>query len=358
MSLAHALTYSYDRTPGAVLTGRTVSRHVDTQATAATCRERRVRRVRSARPARLQPPHRLWRHRRPHPHSRSLRRDRQRHPPGRQRSARSGATPGPISAPGSASPARLLSNAGAASMTHPAATAASPPNHTGSGAGRSPTTPQNHLLGRLPHLGTPARHLRHLLAPHPFARPHRGHRPHHRRDSPRSTTPPPSPAACCTSPAATAASPSARPARQVYKRDARQLVRAGLAGGKGIPETITAHPCVFATLTAPSLRPGPLPAHARQYRPALPTPPRRQRPALPARPRHLLPDPARRGRSPARPSAVRRLLRLPRAVLFNAYAGDLWRRFTTYLPRHLARLSGRQPQRTPRGAPHPLRQGR
>src|SRR5690242_4977391 len=33
-----------------------------------------------------------------------------------------------------------------------------------------------------------------------------------------------------------------------YKRDARQLVRAGLGGGKGIPETITGHPCVFATL--------------------------------------------------------------------------------------------------------------
>jgi hypothetical protein len=28
------------------------------------------------------------------------------------------------------------------------------------------------------------------------------------------------------------------------------------------------------------------------------------------------------------------------AVLFNAYAGDLWRRFITDLPRHLARLSG------------------
>ena len=28
------------------------------------------------------------------------------------------------------------------------------------------------------------------------------------------------------------------------------------------------------------------------------------------------------------------------AVLFNAYAGDLWRRFTTYLPRHMARLAG------------------
>ncbi|MGB8875290.1 MAG: replication initiator, partial [Solirubrobacteraceae bacterium] len=28
------------------------------------------------------------------------------------------------------------------------------------------------------------------------------------------------------------------------------------------------------------------------------------------------------------------------AVLFNLHAGDLWRRFTTYLPRYLARLSG------------------
>jgi hypothetical protein len=48
----------------------------------------------------------------------------------------------------------------------------------------------------------------------------------------------------------------------VYKRDARQLVRAGLAGGKGIPDTITAHPCVFATLTAPSFGP----VHARRMR--------------------------------------------------------------------------------------------
>ncbi len=27
-------------------------------------------------------------------------------------------------------------------------------------------------------------------------------------------------------------------------------------------------------------------------------------------------------------------------MLFNAHAGELWRRFTTYLPRHLARLTG------------------
>lgn len=59
----------------------------------------------------------------------------------------------------------------------------------------------------------------------------------------------------------------------VYKRDARQLVRAGLAGGKGIPATITAHPCVFATLTAPSFGP----VHARRLRgkTVLPCRPRR-----------------------------------------------------------------------------------
>jgi hypothetical protein len=59
----------------------------------------------------------------------------------------------------------------------------------------------------------------------------------------------------------------------IYKRDARQLVRAGLAGGKGIPETIAAHPCVFATLTAPSFGP----VHSRRMRgkTVLPCRPRR-----------------------------------------------------------------------------------
>src|SRR5438552_13554741 len=38
---------------------------------------------------------------------------------------------------------------------------------------------------------------------------------------------------------------------EVYKGDARQIIRSGLTGGKGFPESIAAHPCVFATLTAP-----------------------------------------------------------------------------------------------------------
>ncbi|MFU8851106.1 replication initiator [Micromonospora sp. SL1-18] len=39
---------------------------------------------------------------------------------------------------------------------------------------------------------------------------------------------------------------------QTYQRDAFQLLRAGLVGGKGVPETVAEHPAVFATFTAPS----------------------------------------------------------------------------------------------------------
>ena len=42
---------------------------------------------------------------------------------------------------------------------------------------------------------------------------------------------------------------------EVYKGDARQIIRAGLTGGKGIPESVATHPCVFATLTAPGFGP-------------------------------------------------------------------------------------------------------
>ena len=126
----------------------------------------------------------------------------------------------------------------------------------------------------------------------------------------------------------------------VYKRDARQLVRAGLAGGKGIPDSITVHPCVFATLTAPSFGP----VHSRRMR---------GKTVLPCRPRR---DAKRRrcphGRDISCPT--RHMDSDPRlgqpmcgdcydyesAVLFNAYAADLWRRFVTYLPRQLARRLG------------------
>ena len=47
----------------------------------------------------------------------------------------------------------------------------------------------------------------------------------------------------------TAACPSCA---ETYRRDAYQLIRSGLAGGKGVPETVATHPAVFATFTAPS----------------------------------------------------------------------------------------------------------
>src|SRR3954463_813588 len=42
------------------------------------------------------------------------------------------------------------------------------------------------------------------------------------------------------------------PCAETYRADTYQLIRAGLAGGKGVPTTVAQHPAVFATLTAPS----------------------------------------------------------------------------------------------------------
>jgi hypothetical protein len=127
---------------------------------------------------------------------------------------------------------------------------------------------------------------------------------------------------------------------QVYKRDARQLVRAGLVGGKGVPESVSAHPCVFATLTAPSFGP----VHSRRMRgkTVLACRPRRDASKrvcphgrdISCPTRHVEDDP-RLGR-PMCPDCYD----YEAAVLFNLHAADLWRRFTTYLPRHLARLAG------------------
>ena len=74
---------------------------------------------------------------------------------------------------------------------------------------------------------------------------------------------------------------------ETYRGDTYQVIRAGLAGGKGVPDTVARHPSVFVTLTAPGFGPvhtrSTAPATARPGRPqpALPTPPR-PRP-LPAR---------------------------------------------------------------------------
>ncbi len=147
--------------------------------------------------------------------------------------------------------------------------------------------------------------------------------------------------ACCTSRAATAAKPSARPAcSATYKRDARQLVRADLVGGKGVPESVAAHPCVFATLTAPSFGP----VHSRRLRgkTVLPCRPRRDAARRACPHGHDISCPTRHGEDDPRLGRPMcgDCYDYETAVLFNLHAADLWRRFTIYLPRHLARLAG------------------
>ena len=65
------------------------------------------------------------------------------------------------------------------------------------------------------------------------------------------------------------------PCAEFYRADTYQLIRAGLVGGKNVPDTVAGHPKVFATLTAPSFGP----VHHQVVDPAGrvgPLPPRRQ----------------------------------------------------------------------------------
>jgi len=127
---------------------------------------------------------------------------------------------------------------------------------------------------------------------------------------------------------------------QVYKRDARQLVLAGLVGGKGVPDSVAEHPCVFATFTAPSFGP----VHSRRERNGQVQPCRPRRDAskracphgrdISCNVRHCPEDP-RLGR-PMCPECYD----YDSAVIFNAGATLVWKRFVTYLPRHLARIAG------------------
>jgi hypothetical protein len=121
-----------------------------------------------------------------------------------------------------------------------------------------------------------------------------------------------------------------------YGADARMLVRAGLSGGKGISPTVSTHPMVFATFTAPSFgavhgarsggghscRPGDRGRRCPHGRPV--TCWARHRPDDPGLGEPLCPD----------------CYDYEGAVLWNARCPELWRRTTTYIARELARLCG------------------
>ncbi len=128
------------------------------------------------------------------------------------------------------------------------------------------------------------------------------------------------------------------PCAEVYQADTYQLIRAGLSGGKGVPETVAAHPCVFVTLTAPSF--GPVHVQREKDGRALRCRPRRRGLTCPhgnqlSCPERHARDDARLG-EPLCPDCYD----YTGAVLFNACASELWRRFTITLRRTLARKAG------------------
>ena len=128
------------------------------------------------------------------------------------------------------------------------------------------------------------------------------------------------------------------PCAEVYRADAYQLLKAGLAGGKGLPDTVAGHPRLFVTFTAPSFGP----VHSSRVRGG------RVRRCHPARPEARCPHDRPR-RCAIRHLAGDPLLGVPlcaecydygRAVIWNALAPELWRRTSIYLARTLARVAG------------------
>jgi hypothetical protein len=124
----------------------------------------------------------------------------------------------------------------------------------------------------------------------------------------------------------------------VYRADAYQLLAAGLRGGKGVPDTVAAHPRLFVTFTAPSF--GRVHSRRVQGRLVLPCHPYRQGQTCPHGQRagcwhrHDADDP--RLGEPLCP----RCYDARAQVVWNALAPELWRYTTTYLDRTLARLVG------------------
>jgi hypothetical protein len=123
-----------------------------------------------------------------------------------------------------------------------------------------------------------------------------------------------------------------------YQADSFQLLAAGLRGGKGVPETVAAHPRLFVTFTAPSF--GQVHTRKAQGRLVFPCHPYRQGQRCPhgrragCWQRHDEDDP-RLGEP-----LCARCYQAGAQVLWNALAGRLWSRTTIYVYRILAQLAG------------------
>jgi hypothetical protein len=119
----------------------------------------------------------------------------------------------------------------------------------------------------------------------------------------------------------------------LYRGDARHLVRAGLEGGKGVDESVAAHPAVFLTLTAPGFGVvHKVTSHGSCH-------PGKARRCLHGR--LVTCDVGHSGADDAVGTPLcPRCYDYAGAVLQNSHSAELWRRTTIYIARQLATSLG------------------
>jgi hypothetical protein len=131
-----------------------------------------------------------------------------------------------------------------------------------------------------------------------------------------------------------------QPCSRLYQQDAGQLVVSGLAGGKGVPDTVGEHPMLFMTLTAPSF--GRL--HTRVVNDGQTAPCRARRDEADQVCAHGRPVTCASRHEEDDPELGRPLCTdcwdYAGAVLWNAHASELWRRTRIRIYRELAALAG------------------
>lgn len=123
---------------------------------------------------------------------------------------------------------------------------------------------------------------------------------------------------------------------QTYRADTYHLIHAGLVGGKGVPDTVVAHPCLFATFAAPSF--GPVHSVSKPGKPRLCRPRRTPETCphgviLACFDTHSSDDPLA-----GDPFCLDCYDHEHQAV-WNLHAGELWRRTTIAIIRRLTQLA-------------------
>lgn len=125
---------------------------------------------------------------------------------------------------------------------------------------------------------------------------------------------------------------------ETYRADTFHLIRSGLIGGKGVPDTVTDHPAFFATLTAPSFGP----VHTRVVGANGRVRPCRMRRSIQVcrHGRYLVCHDQHHADDPRLGTALcRDCYDYNHQAVWNLHTGELWRRTTIALNRGLRRLA-------------------